>query len=61
MNSTQEQLRFASIPGSTIRADFAGSGLSSDLGPLLVKGVDRQISLTERVCAALNNTRHPGR
>jgi len=61
MNFTPEQLRFASIPGCSIRADFAGGGLSSDLGPLLVKGVDRQISLTERVCAALNNTRRPGR
>jgi Transposase DDE domain group 1 len=56
MNSTPEQLRFASIPGCTIRADFAGGGLSSDLGRQLVKGVDRQISQTERVCAALNNT-----
>ena len=51
MNSTSEQLRFASIPGCTIRADFASGGLSSDLGPLLLKGVDRQIGLTERVCA----------
>ncbi len=38
MNSTPEQLRFASIPGCSIRADFAGGGLSSDLGPLLLKG-----------------------
>ena len=60
MDSTPEQLRFASIPGCTIRADFAGGGLSSDLGPLLLKGVDRQIGLTERVCAAIDDTRHPG-
>ena len=60
MNSTSEQLRFASIPGCTIRADFAGGGLSSDLGPLLLKGVDRQIGLTERVCAAIDDTRHSG-
>ena len=60
MDSTPEQLRFASIPGCTIRADFAGGGLSSDLGPLLLKGVDHQIGLTERVCAAINDTRHPG-
>ena len=40
MDYTPEQLRFASIPGCTIRADFAGGGLSSDLGPLLLKGVD---------------------
>ena len=60
MDSTPEQLRFASIPGCTIRADFAGGGLSSDLGPLLLKGVDRQIGLTERVCAAIDDSRHPG-
>ena len=40
--------RFASIPGHTIRADFDGGGLSSDLGPLLLRGVDRQIGLTKR-------------
>jgi hypothetical protein len=60
MNSTPEQLRFASIPGCTIRADFDGGGLSSDIGPLLLKGVDRQINLTERLCAAIRDTRHPG-
>ena len=58
MNSTSEQLRFASIPGHTIRADFNGGGLSSDLGPLLLRGVDRQIGLTERINAALVDTRH---
>lgn len=59
MNSTPEQLRFASIPGYTIRADFQGGGLSSDLGPLLLKGVDRQIGLTDRLCAAIADKRHP--
>ena len=60
MDSTPEQLRFASNPGRSIRADFAGGGLSSDLGPLLLKGVARQIGLTARVCAAIDDTRHPG-
>jgi hypothetical protein len=59
MNSTPQQLRFASIPGYTIRADFEGGGLSSDLGPLLLRGVDRQIGLTERLCAAFDDQRHP--
>lgn len=58
MNSTPEQLRFPSIPGHTIRADFEGGGLSSDLGPLLLRGVDRQIGLTERLANALVDTRH---
>lgn len=59
MNSTPEQLRFASIPGHTIRADFAGGGLSSDLGPLLLRGVDRQIGLTGRINGTVVDTRHP--
>jgi hypothetical protein len=58
MNSTSEQLRFASIPAHTVRADFAGGGLSSDLGPLLLRGVDRQIGLTERITKALDDRRH---
>jgi len=37
-----DQLRFSSIPGSTIRGEFEGGGLSSDFGALLVGGIDRQ-------------------
>ena len=58
MNSTLKQLRFASIPAHTVRADFAGGGLSSDLGPLLLRGVDRQIGLTDRITKALDDRRH---
>lgn len=58
MNSTPEQLRFASIPAHSVRADFAGGGLSSDLGPLLLRGIDLQIGLTERISAALPDRRH---
>ena len=57
---TPEQLRFVSIPGCAIRAEIPGGGLSSDLGPLLLRSVDRQIGLSERVCAAIDDTRHPG-
>ena len=38
---TPKQLRFSPSAGFTVRADFAGGGLSSDLGPLLLRGVDR--------------------
>jgi hypothetical protein len=58
MNSTPEQLRFASIPEHIVRADFAGGGLSSDLGPVLLRGADLQIGLTERLTAALSDRRH---
>ena len=58
MNSTPEQLRFASIPAHSVRADFGGGGLSSDLGPILLRGVDLQIGLTKRLVAALPDRRH---
>jgi len=58
MNSTPEQLRFASIPAHRVRADFAGGGLSSDLGPVLLRGIDLQIGLTRRIAAALPDLRH---
>ena len=58
-NFTPKQLRFPPSAGFTLRADFAGGGLSSDLGPLLLSGVDRQIGLTSRLAAAINDRRHP--
>jgi hypothetical protein len=58
-NSTPAQLRFSPSAGFSIRADFAGGGLSSDLGPLLLRGVDQQIGLTARLAAALVDRRHP--
>jgi hypothetical protein len=38
MNFKPEQLRFASISGFSVRADFEGGALSSDVGPLLLNG-----------------------
>lgn len=45
---TPEQLRFPSIPGFTVRADFKGGELSSDLG-----AVGRRIGLLNRLTAAI--------
>ena len=57
--STPEQLRFPPLPGYTVRADFDGGALSSDFGALLLRGIDRQIGLTERLAAAVRDKRHP--
>lgn len=54
----QKELRFHSIKNYALRADFNGGGLSSDLGPILLQGVDRQIGLTDRLAEALIDTRH---
>jgi hypothetical protein len=57
--STPEQLSFPSIAGHTVRADFEGGALSSDLGVLLLRGLDRPIGLTARLAAAIHATRPP--
>src|SRR5262247_4615509 len=57
--STPEQLSFHPIAGHTVRADFEGGALSSDFGALLLRGIDRQIGLTQRLAAAIHDQRHP--
>ncbi len=44
--SIPEQLRFPPVDGMTVRGDFEGGILSSDFGPLLLRGIDHQIGLT---------------
>lgn len=56
--ATPEQLRFHSIPGTTIRADFTGGALSSDFGTILLSNVDQQIGLSARIAAAIHDKRH---
>ena len=58
-DSIPVQLRFPPVDGLTVRGDFDGGALSSDFGPLILRGVDRHIGLTERVAAAFNDQRHP--
>ena len=48
-----KQLCFPPLAGQTIRADFEGGALSSDFGALLLRGIDRQIGLTERLAASI--------
>jgi len=57
--STQESLRFPPVDGLTVRGEFDGGALSSDFGPLILRGVDRQIRLTERLARVFDDQRHP--
>lgn len=57
--STQEPLRFLPVDGLSVRGDFDGGALSSDFGPMILRGLDRQIGLTERLACAFNDQRHP--
>jgi Transposase DDE domain group 1 len=56
--SSPKQLCLPPVTGHTLRADFEGGAVSSDFGPLLLRGVDRQIGLTERLAAAIHAKRH---
>lgn len=53
-----KQLCFPPIARQTIRADFEGGALSSDFGALLLRGIDRQVGLTERLATAIQDKRH---
>jgi len=50
---TPEQLRFPPVAGFTVRADFSGGEISSDLGALLLAAVDRRIGLIDRLTQAI--------
>ena len=56
-NSTPEQLRFPPSAGFTVRADFTGGEISSDLGALLLSAVDGRIGLIDRLTAAISDPR----
>lgn len=58
-NSNPSPLRFLPLNGRTIRADFEGGIMSSDFGPLLLRGIDSQIGLTKRLATAFDDKRHP--
>jgi len=56
---TQESLRFPPVDGLSVRADFDGGAMSSDFGPVILRSVDQQIGLTERLDQAIDDQRHP--
>ena len=55
---TQEPLRFPPVSGLSVRANFDGGALSSDFGPLILQGVNRQTGLIDRLTQAIHDTRH---
>lgn len=55
---TPEQLRFPPAAGYTVRADFTGGEITSDLGALLLAAVDRRIGLIDRLTKAIADSRH---
>lgn len=59
MNFTPEQLCFPPAAGFTVRADFTGGEVSSDLGALVLSAVDRRIGLIDRLAQAVADSRDP--
>lgn len=58
-NSTPVQLRFPPAAGFTVRADFTGGEVSSDLGALMLSAVDARIGLIDRLTKAIADCRDP--
>ena len=58
-DSTPTQLRFPPAAGFTVRADFSGGEVSSDLGALLLSAVDGRIGLIDRLTRAIVDSRDP--
>lgn len=57
-HSIPSQLRFPTLAGFTVRADFEGGAVSSDFGALLLRGVDQQTGLIDRLAGAIRDRRH---
>lgn len=58
-DSNPSQLRFPPAAGFTVRADFNGGEVSSDLGALVLSAVDERIGLIERLNSAITDPRDP--
>ena len=56
-DASPPQLCFPPSAGQSSRADVAGGAWSSDFGALLLRGIDRQMGLTERLATAIHDTR----
>jgi len=57
LNSTPEQRRLPPAAGFTVRADFNGGEVSSDLGALVLGAVDQRIGLLGRLTQAIGDSR----
>jgi len=57
-NAISKQLRFPTVDGMSVRANFDGGAISSDFGALLLSGIDRQTGLTKRLSSSFRDRRH---
>jgi hypothetical protein len=59
LDFTPEQRRLSPVAGSTVRADFTGGEVSSDLGALVLSAGDRRSGLIDRLTGAIADYRNP--
>lgn len=52
-------IEFSSLARRKVVADFAGGAITSDAGALLLRQVDRQLGLIDRLDAVIPDPRHP--
>jgi hypothetical protein len=55
---SHKQLRFESLFGKQVTADFDGSNITSDAGALLLLELDKRLNLTEGTAECLDNPRY---
>ena len=53
-----EKLTFSPLTRRKIEADFSGGHITSDAGLLLLREVDKQHGLTQRLASVLNESRN---
>ena len=54
-----EKLTFSPLSRRQIEADFSGGHITSDAGLLLLREVDKQHQLTQRLATVLDDARNP--
>jgi hypothetical protein len=59
IKDSEPKLSFARVCGKKVEADFEGGDVTSDGGTLVLRDLDRQIGLIDRMVAAMVDRRHP--
>ena len=60
-NCTPTQIEFPPFKRRKIEAQFSGGAITSDGGVMLLRAVDQQVGLTERIAEKMHDSRDPNR
>lgn len=56
--SSQDSLRFSSISGKEVRADFTGGQMTSDAGVLLLRETEKKVGIIDGLSQVIRDERH---